>query len=113
MRKRPISVTVTGWLFIATGMIGLVYHASEWQHSIGQELVWIELVRVLAIVGGVFLLRGQNWARWLLIAWLAYHVALSAFHSMSELVTHVVLLSVISWVLFRPDATLYLRSSRS
>jgi|SRR5437899_7825174 len=113
MSKRPISVTIVGWLFIATGIIGLVYHASEWRHSIGQELVWIELVRLLAVVGGVFLLRGHNWARWLLIAWIAFHVALSAFQSVSALVTHAALLAVISWVLFRPDATLYLRPSRS
>ena len=35
----------------------------------------------LAIVCGVFLLRGHNWARWLALAWIAFHVVLSAFHA--------------------------------
>ena len=108
---RPISVTAIGWLFIATGIVGFVYHASEALHPFSSELVWIELVRLLAIVGGVFLLRGRSWARWLLIAWMTYHVVLSIFHSPFELLVHVVVLAGVAWLLFRPDASAYLRGA--
>jgi hypothetical protein len=52
-------------------------------------------------------LRGANWARWVAILWLAYHVVLSAFHSWSEAGVHAVLLAVISYVLLRRDAAEY------
>jgi uncharacterized membrane protein len=100
--NRPFAVTAIGWLFIATGIVGFVYHAFEAPNAFGPELIWVEIVRLLAIVAGAFLLRGRDWARWLLVAWIAYHVALSAWHSVSELVVHAVLLIAVTWLLFRP-----------
>jgi hypothetical protein len=43
---------------------------------------------VLAVVGGAFLLRGLNWARWLCAAWMGFHIILSMMHSVSELAVH-------------------------
>ena len=109
--KRPRSVTFIGWLYIAAGTIGLVYHAAEFKRGAFQyELLWVCLVRLLAVVGGVFLLRGNNWARWLAGAWMAYHVVLSAFHPVRELVVHALFLILIAYMLFRPAASAYFRS---
>jgi hypothetical protein len=58
------------------------------------------------------MLRGRNWARWLLLAWIAYHVALSAFHSLSGVVTHALLFMVIAYFLFRPQVSEYFRRTR-
>ena len=79
MNRRPRSITVIGWLFIATGSIGLVYHLSEFsRHSrFDYELVAISMIRLVAVLAGVFLLRNGNWARWLLVGWMAYHIGLS------------------------------------
>ena len=113
MNRRPISVTVIGCIFIAAGVIGFAYHVSEFkpQRPFQYDLVWVSLLRLLAIVGGVFVLRGKNWARWLLILWMAYHVVLSAFHSPVELAMHGLLLAVIAYVLFRARASDYFRSA--
>jgi uncharacterized membrane protein len=113
MTKRPLSVALIGWLFIATGSVGLVYHTVQERHPFNSELIWIVILRLLAIVGGAFLLRGHNWARWLLIAWMAYHVVLSAFHPPAELVTHVVVLVAVVWLLFRPEASAFFRGARA
>ncbi len=77
MNKRPLSVTLVGWLFIAAGIVGIAYHATEFNASdpFGYDLLLALGVRILAIVGGAFALRGANWARWLLLVWLAYHVS--------------------------------------
>ena len=109
MNKRPPSVTVIGWLFIVTGTIGLAYHVTEFkpQGPFPTDLLWVGFVRLLAIVGGVLVLRGSAAARWLVIVWLGYHVVLSAFHSLSEVIVHALLLAVISWFLSRPAATAY------
>jgi hypothetical protein len=108
---RPRSVTVIGGLFIAFGAIGLVYHATELDAGNGfqyDELL-VLFVRLLAIVSGFYVLRGANWARWLTIAWMAYHVALSTFHSVGDTILHAVLLAVIGYVLLRPEASAYFR----
>lgn len=54
--RRPLAVTVTGWLFIAAGALGFVYHLSELSISdpFSNDAGWVLLVRILAIVGGVF-----------------------------------------------------------
>ena len=113
MRRRPLSITIIGWLFVVAGTIGLAYHATEFraQRPFAYDLIWVCIVRLLAILSGVFLLRGSNWARWALLVWLAYHVILSAFHSLSELVMHSLLLCVIAYFLFRPKASAYFREA--
>jgi hypothetical protein len=88
MNRRPLSVTVISWLFVAAGAIGLAYHLTEFKGQFEYGLVWVCIVRFLAIVSGLFMLRGSNWARWLLLVWIVYHVILSAFHSLSELAMH-------------------------
>ena len=115
MNKRPLSVTIIGWLYIAVGTIGLAYHFPEIkaQHPFQSDIVWAELVRLLAIVSGVYLLRGHNWARWLTLAWIAFHVVLSAFHSLQGLIMHSLLCAVFAYLLFRPRATRYFRGART
>lgn len=112
MNKRPLSVTVIGCLFVAAGVVGVAYHITELktQRLFEHGLVWVYLLRLLAILGGVFVLRGNNWARWLLLVWIAYHVILSVFHSPFELVVHSLLLVVVAYVLLRPQASAYFRS---
>ena len=115
MNQRPRSVTIIGCLFVAAGVIGFAYHAAELkaQGPFEYDVVWVCFVRLLAILGGVFTLRGSNWARWLLLVWMAWHVILSAFHSLSELAMHGLLLAVFAYFLLRPQASAYFRHARS
>ena len=100
--KRPLSVTVIGWLFIAAGTIGIAYHLRDLapRTLFANDAVWVLLVRLLAIVGGVLTLRGKNAGRWLLVGWMAFHVVLSYFHDLSEVIMHAVLLIVVIALLF-------------
>ncbi len=34
------------------------------------------------------MLRGSNWARWLALAWIAFHVFLSFLHSWQQVLVH-------------------------
>jgi hypothetical protein len=107
--KRPWAVTILGGLFIVAGVVGLVYHAAN--EPTTWALALISLIRIAAIVGGVFLLRGHSWARWLLVVWLAFHVVVSAFHSTGQVAAHVVLLVVVSYFLFQDRAADYFRQA--
>ncbi|UWZ82131.1 hypothetical protein [Occallatibacter riparius] len=61
-------------------------------------------VNVLGLVAGFFVLRGRNWARWLAVAWMAFHVAISFGHPPQELIVHSTLLVLFAYGLFRADA---------
>lgn len=111
MRKRPLSVTIIAWFFIAAGTIGLVYHATEFRLGgpFQYDVLWVCLVRMIAILCGVFMLRGKNWARWFLLVWIAYHILLSAFHSLSDVISHSILFVVVAYLLLRHEASSYFR----
>lgn len=111
MNKRPLAVTMVSWLFIAAGAIGLAYHLTEInpQQPLQAESFWILLLRLLAIVCGVFMLRAANWARWLALAWMAFHVLLSFSHSLHQVLVHGLLFVLIAYILFRPEARAYFR----
>jgi len=108
---RPLSVTILAWLYIAVGTVGFVSHFNGIHagNAFRYDGIWIEVVEVLAIVCGAFLLRGHNWARWLILVWIAYHVILSALHSVSQTVVHGMLFAVVAYFLFRPRVTAYFR----
>ena len=62
MNKRPIPVTIIAWVYIATGAVGLVYHFRDLNAASGfrYDALWIELVRMAAVVCGAFMLRGRR-----------------------------------------------------
>ena len=112
MQKRPISVTVVSLVFMAAGLAGIAYHAAELRSPRQAEAFWVLLVRLLAVAGAVFALRGRNWARWLLVAWMAFHVVLSLFHPPLQLLVHGLLLIAISYFLFNRTASAFFGQRR-
>jgi hypothetical protein len=100
--KRPVSITLVACLYILIGVAGFVFHFKELVTR-QPDAVMIELTEIIGFVCGVFMLRGQNWARWLALAWAVFHVAVSLFHPLGELAVHLLLCVVIAWVLFRPE----------
>ena len=105
-RPRPISITILGALLIVAGSVGLVYHITEFKSF--QPIPWVLLlisgVRLLAILAGVYTLLGRNWARWLTLTWIAFHVVVGAFHGTVQFVMHAALLLLFTFLLFRPAA---------
>jgi len=109
--KRPFEVTILGWLFIVTGVAGLVFHLVG--RPVDRWTILIAAIGVIAAVGGVFLLLGRSWARWLLLAWLVFHVVVGAFDSGSKALAHVVLLTVVGYFLLGSAAAKYFQSART
>ena len=105
--KRPLSVTILAWIYIAVGVVSFVYgfplHAVHWDDILAES------VRLSGLIAGIWMLRGENWARWLAIAWIAFHIGLSAFHELRELAAHATFAAVIAIILFRPNAKSYFR----
>jgi hypothetical protein len=118
--RRPRAVTLIAWLFVLVGAGGLLNDL--WPlltADAGRQLAKLRAdgladlgpawtSRLLAIAGGVGLYRGHNWARWLLVAWMVFHIGLSLFHSLPELLTHVIVFAPLLYLLFRRSTGAYL-----
>ena len=115
MSNRPRSITVIGWIFVVTGCAGLASAVarSAARHPFDGDFLWMCALRLFAILCGVFVLRGSKWARWGLVAWLGYHVALSVLHASFELIVHSLLFVTVLYFLFRPQASVFFTSYRS
>jgi len=121
--RRPLSLTLAAWLFILVGAGGILkdlvplvgpdrvgaVRALAFEGPFGLALIWG--IRLLAVVGGAFALRGRNWARLLLVAWMALHIGISLFHSPLEAALHVVIFAALTFLLFRPPASKYFAAS--
>lgn len=119
MKKRPVSIAVISWIFIVVGIITFVtgllplidQGISEFMAECSVEFVVSQIVRTLAVVSGVGMLFGFNWARWLLVGWLGYHVILSIFHPLFELLVHGLLFVVMLYFLFRTQVSAYFKGT--
>src|SRR5262245_57386099 len=82
----------------------------------GHDLIDVALVEVTslaALLSGLFMWRGANWARWLCIAWMAFHVVISMGHERLQLIVHAFWLVVLTVVLFWPSANAFFRERRN
>ncbi|MBL7697029.1 MAG: hypothetical protein JNK79_02685 [Chitinophagaceae bacterium] len=107
MQSRPWPVVIICLLFLIAGCVGFIYHFTEMFEGGSHEAIWVELLRLLAIVCAILLWKGINWARWLAIAWVAYHVVISAKHSTAELITHIIVLILVAVLLYLPKSAVY------
>lgn len=113
MNKRPLTVTVISVLYMVTGVGAFAGHLIQYkpQQPFDYDIVWASLVNLIALVAGVYMFRGHNWARWLAMAWMGFHVCLSVFHPRFELVLHSLLFVVLAYFLFRPAVSRYFRGA--
>jgi hypothetical protein len=93
---------ILGALDLYRGIAPLLASAPGWHMAIDD--VEVLAIGIAAIVGGIYLLRGANWARWLLAVWMALHVAISIGQP-STLLAHVVIFGFVAYLLFRPGAS--------
>ena len=109
--KRPFAVTFLGWLFIAVGLFALIYQLIK--GTLDFWMITIVLFELVAVLAGMFLLKGRKWARWLLMAWVAIHVYIGAEHSLSAGLPHLLLLIAVAYFLFTPPDSKYFGSARA
>jgi hypothetical protein len=112
MRKPITSILVVGIIFLALGVLDVWRGIAPLLGSAGRlagDDALVLAIGVAALIGGAFVLRGHNWARWLLVAWMALHVAISVGKP-TELVAHLVIFGFIAFLLFRPPASAHFGS---
>lgn len=110
-KKRPVFVSIIAALFIAFGLLdvwlGVSPLTSKPAHLASDDLL-VSSIGMTALIGSIFVLKGYNWARWLLAAWMALHVALS-IRQPYALLGHLVIFGLVLAGLFYPAASAWFR----
>jgi len=113
-RKPSPSILCVGVLFLALGVLdvwrGLAPLAGSGR--LAGDDVQVLAIGVAALVGGSYVLRGRNWARWLLAGWMALHVVISVGKP-AELGAHLVIFGCVAFLLFRARASAWFRPTAS
>jgi hypothetical protein len=116
---RPKSVTVISWMALVIGGIALLAIMSpnaqrnfaEYRSQHTFLYVWFCAGPVVAVICGAFMLRGVNWARWLLVLWFGYNVIGNVVRSPLKLLIPSLaggsVFVVAVCLLFRPAATAF------
>jgi hypothetical protein len=112
MSKPPIPVVIVVAVYLLVGVMGFVYHFKELTAG-HQDAIAIELTELTAVIAGVGLLMRKNWARSLALAWVVFHVVISLFHPLRELLIHAALCIFIAWLLFRPGTAQWFKQASS
>lgn len=121
MIKRPTSINVIAWFLIVTSGISLIASTMSLSNPMTKELmaksllpVSLQLVMLyvgllIAIVAGIAMLKGQNWARLIYVASSAIGFVIGIFTSpmKAAMIPGIVVLAVITFFLFRPNANEY------
>ena len=109
MKNRPLPVVIVALILIVVGFVGFTYHLKDFFNHQEQayEVILVQLLRILAIVCGILLLRAINFGRRLAIAWILIHILISALNSISEMIAHIVVLIIVSTLLFLPKSSFY------
>lgn len=108
-RTPRLSVLAVGVLFLVLGALDvyrgiapLLASAPRWHMA--TDDAGVLAIGIAAIVGAIYVLRGANWARWLLAVWMALHVAIS-IEEPSALLAHVVIFGFVAYLLFNARAS--------
>lgn len=109
MKKYPLPVLIVAAALMVAGVVGFFYHFKEFADPDQKIYVTmlVELLRIVAFVSGLLLLRANNPGRWLSIAWVLLHVVISAFNSVGETIMHIVVLLIVCILLFLPVSSNY------
>ena len=114
MKQRPFAVTVLSWLFVAIGAVALgmdVRFALAHGGGINEALIFP--VHALAIVAGAFMLLGADWARWLAVLWMAFHVGVTVLNAWRGFAFHAIIFAGITYLLFRADARAWFHTEKA
>jgi hypothetical protein len=122
IKTRPRSVTIVSWTFIVFGGLALVVgllprvdeaaglRMAEFRSKYPVQSVLLYVSPVLAVLCGVFMLRGRNWARWVFVIWFGQNIIGSIWRSPVVNFLPGALFFFAVYLLFRPRATRFFRS---
>ena len=113
--RRLPSILAVGVLFLLLGVLDVYRGVAPMLANASRPAtddLEVLAIGIAALVGGAFVLRGHNWARWLLAAWMLLHVVISVGQP-RELIAHLLIFGFVAYLLFRSRASAYFSPGRA
>lgn len=121
MRKRPLALTIIGWMLIAMGIFAMFGTSANLKNPqiieyMRQSPLPLSLQYAILAVGvmimtfsGLGILKGKNWARLLYVGWglFSFLMSLAIGTMQASMIPGLILFLVIAFFLFRSDAHSY------
>ncbi|MBN1548002.1 MAG: hypothetical protein JW902_15225 [Syntrophaceae bacterium] len=121
MKKRPLSLTIIGWLLIIMGISSIFATSAylknpEVIEAMAQSPLPLSLQHAMLALGvmimtgcGIGILKGKNWARMLYLGWGLFSILVSlAIGSLHvSMLPSLILFFIMAYFLFRPKAQIY------
>jgi glucose dehydrogenase len=127
MIRRPLSVSIIAWFLIVMGAISLISTTVTFNSDnptvreilskspipISVQLGFAYLGLLITIVCGIAMLKGCNWARYLYVFWgiFGFVVGFATSPMKIMMLPGMLLVAIITFFLFRPQATKYFTQS--
>jgi len=121
MRKRPLSLTVIGWMLIVMGIFSMfatsanlknpkvIEYMSQSPLPLSLQYAILALGVMIMTISGLGILKGKNWARLLYAGWglFSFLMSLVIGTMQASMLPGLIIFLIIAYFLFRPDAHAY------
>ena len=123
MQKRPLSLSIIGWLLVVTGLLGSIGVLTMSRNPTVQQIyqhsplpMWAHVAFgtvgiVVTVAAGYGILKGVNWSRFLYVGWslIGFVMSMITIPVTSFLILGLVFFVAIVFFLFRPEANAWFR----
>jgi NAD/NADP transhydrogenase beta subunit len=122
-KKRPTSITVVAWFLIVIGVLSLISSTIAFmsQNPMVEEMMSKNPIPIpmqhllsfagltVSIVSGIWILKGQNWARFLYFFWSVITITIGIFTApnIMMMIPGLVIFAVLAFILFLSKASDY------
>lgn len=125
MKKRPLALTVIGWILIVMGIFSMfatsanlknpkvIEYMSQSPLPLSLQYAILALGVMIMTISGLGILKGKNWARFLYGGWGLFSFLMSVVIGtmQASMIPGLILFLIIAYFLFRSDAHQYFSPS--
>lgn len=127
MNERPKSITIVCWLLIVMGVISLISIPLSLNNPTAQRLMAKSAIPIsiqytimcsgllIQLACGIAMLKRQNWARILYVAWsiIGFFIAIATSPMKALMIPGIIIFLIFAFFLFRPKANEYFKITKA
>lgn len=121
MKKRPLALTVIGWILIVMGIVSMfatsanlknpkiIEYMNQSPLPLSVQYAILALGVMVMTICGLGILKEKNWARFLYVGWGLgnFLMSLAIGTMQASMIPGLIIFLIIAYFLFRPEANAY------